>query len=202
MRRRPVGRPRDEDVDRRILDAALAVFADLGWSGLTMEGVAKRAGVGKASLYLRWSNTTDLLTDAVTLRFAGPVSVHSTSLREDLVLLTEGMLRLYLGPLGAASLRMQLESRSIPAIDAHYDAIRSSQVREARGIINRAVDRGEIPAGTSASLLLDMLLGGALMHVLASSAEQRDRMVLNVGSIAESMVDFLLGRLRPGAGAE
>src|SRR3569623_771660 len=60
------GRPRDPEVDRRIAEAALDVFGDAGWAGFAMEAVAKRAGVGKASLYLRWSNMEALLTDALT----------------------------------------------------------------------------------------------------------------------------------------
>lgn len=60
------GRPRDPEVDRRIAQAALDLFADAGWAGFAMETVARRAGVGKASLYLRWSTKEALLTDAVT----------------------------------------------------------------------------------------------------------------------------------------
>ena len=44
------GRPRDPGVDRRIAQAALDLFADAGWAGFAMEAVARRAGVGKASL--------------------------------------------------------------------------------------------------------------------------------------------------------
>lgn len=43
------GRPRDPDVDRRIIEAALQVFGLSGWSGFSMEAVARTAGVGKAS---------------------------------------------------------------------------------------------------------------------------------------------------------
>ena len=64
------GRPRDPGVDRRIARAALDLFADAGWAGFAMEAVARRAGVGKASLYLRWNSKEALLTDAVTWRLA------------------------------------------------------------------------------------------------------------------------------------
>src|ERR1700755_3703683 len=78
------GRPRDPDVDRRITRAALDVFGDGGWAGFSMEAVARRAGVGKASLYLRWSGKEALLTDAVTLRFPPLGDADTGTLRGDL----------------------------------------------------------------------------------------------------------------------
>ena len=51
--RRP-GRPRSEQADRAIIDAALCVFAEHGVEGLCIEKVAAKAGVGKATIYRRW----------------------------------------------------------------------------------------------------------------------------------------------------
>ena len=48
------GRPRDPAVDEAILSAAVDLLGEVGYARLTMEQVAERAGVGKASLYLRW----------------------------------------------------------------------------------------------------------------------------------------------------
>ena len=79
------GRPRDPAVDRRIAQAALDLFADAGWAGFAMEAVARRAGVGKASLYLRWNSKEALLTDAVTWRLARVADVDTGTLRGDLV---------------------------------------------------------------------------------------------------------------------
>ena len=55
------GRPRSEQADRAILDAALELFADAGFDGLTVEGVAARAGVGKATIYRRYPCKVDLV---------------------------------------------------------------------------------------------------------------------------------------------
>src|SRR5579871_5264860 len=75
------GRPRDPDVDRRIAQAALDLFGDAGWAGFAMEAVARRAGVGKASLYLRWSSKEALLVDALSLRMARVTDVDTGTLR-------------------------------------------------------------------------------------------------------------------------
>ncbi|WP_277676165.1 helix-turn-helix domain-containing protein [Saccharopolyspora rectivirgula] len=50
------GRPRDQEVDRKIAEAAILLFGERGWAGFSVEAVAKRAGVGKASIHLRWSS--------------------------------------------------------------------------------------------------------------------------------------------------
>jgi len=102
------GRPRDPDVDRRIAQAALDLFADAGWAGFAMEAVARRAGVGKASLYLRWNSKEALLADALTLRLARVTDVDTGTLRGDLVELATQMLDIYAGDTSRVALRGEL----------------------------------------------------------------------------------------------
>ena len=64
------GRPRDPAVDAAILTAAVDLLAEIGYARLTMEQVAARAGVGKASLYLRWPNKVALVAEAIQQRAA------------------------------------------------------------------------------------------------------------------------------------
>ena len=59
--RRPPGRPRSAEADEAILDATLELFADAGLEGLTVEGVAARAGVGKATVYRRYPGKLELV---------------------------------------------------------------------------------------------------------------------------------------------
>ena len=58
---RRAGRPRSEQADRAIIEAALDLFAESGPEGLCIEKVAARAGVGKATIYRRWPGKEDLL---------------------------------------------------------------------------------------------------------------------------------------------
>lgn len=59
------GRPRSAAADRAILDAVRETLAERGYAGLTVEGVAARAGVAKTTLYRRWTAKADLVVDAV-----------------------------------------------------------------------------------------------------------------------------------------
>jgi AcrR family transcriptional regulator len=191
------GRPRDPEVDRRIAQAALDLFADAGWAGFAMEAVARRAGVGKASLYLRWNTKEALLTDAVTWRLARVADVDTGTLRGDLVELATQMLDIYAGDAGRVALRLGLEAAAIPGVAEHYDAMRRAQTRAARAIVRRGVDRGEVAADTSATLLLDALVGGAMMHALVTPSDRRADLARNTGAYAAELVSFLLRAVTP-----
>ncbi|MFP8870746.1 MAG: helix-turn-helix domain-containing protein, partial [Myxococcota bacterium] len=58
------GRPRSEEAHQAILDATLELLVEVGFSGLTVEGVASRAGVGKATIYRRWASKIPLIVEA------------------------------------------------------------------------------------------------------------------------------------------
>jgi AcrR family transcriptional regulator len=186
------GRPRDPDVDRRVADAAVTLFGEAGWAGFSVEAVAKRASVGKASIYLRWQTKEALLVEALRLRVGSIEEVDTGSLRGDLVTLARQMLDLYLGNAGRAALRLGLEGDLIPGLGDQLSVLRRSQVLAARGIVHRGIARGEIPADTSITLLLDTLVGGATTHVQSTPADRLDALRDGADRYAEQLVDFLL----------
>ena len=186
------GRPRDPEVDRRIAQAALDVFGETGWAGFAMEAVAKRAGVGKASLYLRWSNKEALLTDALTAGLPRISDVDTGTLHGDLAELATQILDLYLGPANRAAMRLNLEATTIPGIAEHYEALRTSQVFAARAIVRRGIGRGELPESVPITLLLDTLVGGAMMHAMTTPADKRAALAGDTAAYARRLVDFLL----------
>lgn len=186
------GRPRDPHVDLRIAQAALDLFGDAGWAGFAMETVARRAGIGKATLYLRWTSKEELLTDALTNGLAKISDVDTGTLHSDLVELATQMIELYTGPASRAALRLSLEAAGIPGVGEHYAQMRTAQIGAARAIVRRGIDRGELPGATSVTLLLDTLLGGAMMHALTTPPDQRATLAAEAGKHARRLVDFLL----------
>ena len=85
------GRPRSEQADQAIIDAALEVFAESGPDGLCIEQVAARAGVGKATIYRRWPGKEDLLLDALASLASPLPEPQGRSVRADLMALVDAM---------------------------------------------------------------------------------------------------------------
>ncbi len=71
-------------------------------------------------------------------------------------------------------------------------ADRTSQISAARDIIRRGITRGELPAGTSVTLLLDTLVGGAMMHALTTPPDRRAELAGAAAAHARRLVGFLL----------
>jgi AcrR family transcriptional regulator len=187
------GRPRDPGVDERVAEAAISVFGEVGWSGFSVEAVARRAGVGKASIYLRWPSKEALLASALETRMADIEAIDTGSTRGDLVELTRQLLRLYLSDSGHATMRLTLDGDKVPKIRERYEALTRSQILAARAIVRRGIRRGELAQSTSVTVLLDALCGGAMMHAMSTPAELRGKVTAGAETYAQQLVDFVLG---------
>lgn len=148
------GRPRDPAVDAAILGAAVDLLAEVGFAQLTMEQVAARAGVGKASLYLRWPNKIALVAEAIQQRSAVVPDMPSTgSLREDMRTFLQALLR------GKPAAQRALaavtgEVANHPELrQAWRRSVEETLLARLRVIVERAVERGELPATSDAELL-------------------------------------------------
>ena len=99
------GRPRSEEAHRAILDATLELLAEVGFSALTVEGVASRAGVGKATIYRRWASKLPLVVEAFGA-LPGMEDFDTGDLGEDL----KKMLRSYIQAFNTTALSVVLPS--------------------------------------------------------------------------------------------
>ncbi|WP_330254139.1 TetR/AcrR family transcriptional regulator [Nocardia sp. NBC_00565] len=195
----PLGRPRDPELDEKLMTAALLEYARLGWGAFTMQGVARRAGVGKSALYLRWANKEQLLLDSVesvalTLR----VNVDTGSLTGDLTALATALLEHFLDPVGWATLRISID------VTAELTDLRPFQQRivkalraSATGAFARAVERGEMSADTAHKPLLESLFGAVLMHTLSCSQEERAHARTHPGEHVAPLVDVIVRSAQP-----
>ena len=138
---RPPGRPRSAEADRAILRAAVDLLADEGYGGVTMEGVAARAGVGKATVYRRWPCKSALVVDAVTAcRERGVQPPDTGSARQDLLVFVRGFMH---------HLRTSDAARVMPALVAELSRnpelateFREGFVQPRRAKVLEAVRRG------------------------------------------------------------
>ncbi len=193
-----MGRPRDPGIDHRIEAATIQVFGESGTAGFSIEKVSKVAGVGKASIYLRWDSGEELLADAMAKVFGPIAHIDNGNLRDDLVELATVLLDLYGGRHGLAARRIALEADTNPGLAAHWKSVRATQVSTTRTMVRRARERGELPAGFKSTLLTDTLCGAAMLHPVATPLELRSTAPDANARYARSLVDFVLAATQSG----
>lgn len=192
----PWGRPRDPEVEERAVRAALEVYGEAGWAGFNIDTVARRSGVGKASLYLRWGSREDLLIDAIGRGVRFVEEVDTGSLRGDLRELAGQLHARYVGPTGRTLFRLNYEAAEIPHLADQYAEWSRSQILAARAIVRRAIDRGELPANASATLIMDTLCGGVMAHVLTTPPELREKTKARSAAYLDQLTDFVVRATR------
>lgn len=151
-----------DDVTEAIRSAVFEELAAVGYGRMSIEGIARRAGVGKAAVYRRWRSKLPLVLDVVSAVAALGVPAPATgSLRGDIRMLLE---------LTARALRHPVASQIIPDLLAEASrnpeiaetlqtALRDTQRGIASTIVDSAVERGELPADTDRQLALDLIAG-------------------------------------------
>ncbi len=162
--RRP-GRPRSEEAHGAILDAAIQLLREVGYDALTMDAIAARAGVGKATVYRRWSTKETLAAEAIE-RIMRAIPVPDTGTTAgDLRRMMRDALDMYRDPstgallsgFVAAMARSELIARTIRS---GFVGVRREALRQ---VLERGVTRGELQKGLDYELALD-LLGGPLFY--------------------------------------
>ncbi|MFG2997177.1 TetR/AcrR family transcriptional regulator [Streptomyces sp. NPDC048340] len=151
-----------EDVTEAIRSAVVAELAAVGFSRMSIEGVARRAGVGKTAVYRRWKSKLHLVLDLVGAFAADGLPVPATgSLHGDVRALLEVMSHVLRHPVAAAVIPdLLVEAARNPEIaEAVRGALLDGQRRMAEGIVADAVSRGELPDGINADHALDLAIG-------------------------------------------
>ena len=155
------GRPRSVRSHQAILKASLDLLAEVGYERMSIEAIAARAGVGKPTIYRRYSSKEELVADAIeSLR--EEISIPDTgSLRGDLDLIVESAARTTLTPLGRQIKALILSTASSsPQFAQVYWAKYLQPRRQAfRVMIERAKTRNEIQADTDSDLIFDLMSG-------------------------------------------
>jgi AcrR family transcriptional regulator len=191
--RRGRGRPRTPGAEERIMDAALEEYGEHGWSGFTMDGVARRAGVGKSTVYLRWQDKDTLLTDAVSRRGSAISPVDTGSLEGDLRQHAVTLFRFYRDPAGWATLRIYVDVAGAPErLRGFLETIGAMHTEFVEELVARAVNRGEAPAGTSGATIAEIVYGAAMMHSMRVRLEGGQLSDEDIEERAQMLVDLAL----------
>jgi AcrR family transcriptional regulator len=163
------GRPRSIEADQAILAATLELASEVGIDGMSMDELAQRAGVSKATIYRRWCSKEALVLDALRGAVMPFDDVDTGTL--------DGDLDLYLGELIGRFEEGKMNDvlPHLIEVSCHDEKIRSSLDDYARvrrvpllRILTRAVERGELPASTDIDVTIDTMIGAFIYRRLLS----------------------------------
>jgi AcrR family transcriptional regulator len=189
---RTIGRPRDERADRAILMATLELMAETGAHELRMDGVAARAGVGKATIYRRYRSKDELITAAIA-GLVTEISIPDTGgTRTDLLALMRGAVDVYRGSLEAAVMPSLVEAMSRDAelarlVREEFLVRRRAALQE---VLERGIERGDLRDDLDVDLALDVL-GGPLFYRLLITGGPIDK------RLADGVVELILRGFAP-----
>ncbi|MFH8242733.1 TetR/AcrR family transcriptional regulator [Streptomyces sp. NPDC018321] len=151
-----------EDVTEAIRAAVFEELAAVGYARMSIEGIARRAGVGKTAVYRRWRSKLHLVLDIVSaLAVQGLPAPDTGSLEGDLRLLYEVTSRALRHPVASQVIPdLQAEAARNPDIaEAMWKTLREGQDGVASKILEAATERGELSPAVDPDLALDLISG-------------------------------------------
>lgn len=191
---RPPGRPRSAHADEAIIEAALDIIAEGNTvDALSMDAVAARAGVGKATVYRRWPNKEALMMDAIVALKGDIPTPGGVSVRDDLIALLSRVGR-YGGRAGKLMPCLAPEIHRNPALYDRYVAWMEKRREVIRDVLRRGIRTGELDPELDVELAV-----AALTSPLTMQSALRWHPHLTKERLAERLVDMILNGIRPPA---
>jgi AcrR family transcriptional regulator len=175
--RKSPGRPRSARADEAIVEAVLALLSDgVTAEALTIEAVAAKAGVGKATIYRRWANKDALLLDAVAA-LKGPLpQIGGVSVHDDLLTLMRPIGRSPVSSRTAAVLPCLVpELKRSPKLAAVYQKVLEPRRQLVRDVLRRGIAAGELRADLDVDVVVAMLVGPMLAQSVLNWDPDLDR---------------------------
>src|SRR5690349_19886122 len=165
----PRGRPRGAEAPRAILTATADLLAERGLAAMSIEEVAARAGVGKTTIYRRWPSKGLLALDAFVISFRAEQPQPDTgTLRGDMLSALHAWVRAVtqtaMGPLLTGLIAEAQHDAELRG--AWRDRVLEPMRTQHRVMLDRAIERGEIPATVDRDVVLDLFFGAAEHRLL------------------------------------
>jgi AcrR family transcriptional regulator len=174
------------------------LLAERGLGAMSIEEIAARAGVGKATIYRRWPSKGLLALDAFVASFAAQQPLPDTgTLRGDLTAALRAWVRaVTVTPMGSVLAGLIGEAQHDPSLRAAWrDRVLEPLRRRHRIMLDRAVDRGEISASVDQEVVLDLFFGAAQHRLLLGHLPLDDTFVVDV-------VDVILDGILAGSSGD
>jgi AcrR family transcriptional regulator len=188
-----VSRPRSAESHAAILQAAIELVVEGGLQGTSIEAIAARAGVGKATIYRRWKTKEDLFAEALRTVVLPLPDPDTGSLRGDVV----AVAAFNLGnlPRKAALLmpRLMVEGADDPELfTVMREVLVDPRRRVFKDILRRAIGRGELREDLDLEDATDMLIGPLIYEILITGAD-----LTKIVPLSERILDMALAGMAP-----
>ncbi len=157
----PPGRPRSIQSHQAILRATLDLLAEVGFDTMSIEAIATRAGVGKTTIYRRYSSKNELVADAIESIREEVLIPDTGNLWGDIDALIENAAQITLTPLGRQSVAMIIGSASSnPGFaQIYWEKYLEPRRQSFAIVIERAKARNEVPKDLDSGLVFDTMSG-------------------------------------------
>ena len=166
---RPRGRPRSAGLDAAIVTAAIELLGEVGMVGLSMDLLAQRARVGKATIYRRWSSKEQLVIDVLRASVDTLPAPATGSVAEDLRAYTRAMAERFGGGRMSDVLPHLIEASCYDEqLRESLDDFTRRRQASLRAILRRGVASGELPKKYDIDLVVDVVMGSFLYRRLMS----------------------------------
>jgi AcrR family transcriptional regulator len=181
------GRPRNLRTQQSILQATRELLEEVGYSRLTIEGVATKAGAGKATVYRWWSSKGELVLEAVADHIAIGVVPDTGDTRGDLLIATQQLIETFSDRLAGIVIFAAIANLDDDSNMARI--FRETAVtpwrQSAVEAIQRGIDRGDLPADTDIAFALDVIVGTVFQRTLVVAQPQTE-------GLSRSIIDLLV----------
>jgi len=161
-----IGRPRDPNADRAILQAVIDLVAEEGIGALTIEAVAARAGVGKTTIYRRWTGKEAMLVDAWRGVVQPGVVPDTGSVVADVRALLRQTSTQDTSMLSRVFPQLLASARTTPELEATLDEFLARRRRAMHDAIVKGIERGELDPSSDPTMLQEMLVGPMLYRIV------------------------------------
>ena len=159
--KKPHGRPRSIQSHQAMLQATLELLAELGFDAMSIEAIAARAGVGKTTIYRRYTSKAELVADAIESVREEIVIPDTGNLQSDIDVLIQNAAKITLSPLGRQTVATIVSSAASNTQFAHIYWTKYLQPRRKTFaiVLERAKARNEIPTDLDSDLVFDTMSG-------------------------------------------
>ena len=194
---RKPGRPRSAQAHKAILQAALELLSEEGYNGMSLEGVAERAGVGKTTIYRRWDSKEKMVIDAIRSLHAQAPIIDTGNLRNDLITILQSASVLSSSMVTGLLFKALSEVKANPAIfQAFQEQLIAPRFQRLFQMVECAQARGEIRRDVDPSLVVGIVAGPFFYYLLFAGMGP---VYVPPPHMAEQIIDAALYGLAPQA---